>query len=235
MQCLVGNEITLKRRHFILVERRCIRSAPHVPHIVQCKVLLLRTVLVKVRGTDQLVRFLQQLMSPIFFLADAHMLETSVFVQGYGSVVQQVTVAHQIHAAIRKQATHVFLQLLAIHKRSVYLVHQLPFLIGQAVRIGRVNGWEIGIAQLILFSFVHKHSPFKVYLMQQLPVLHAKLRTAVDDLRFQLELNNRNGLMHLRNQAQSLFIIIGIGKIHLRGKDGTRVIRISIHCKGGQR
>ena len=41
--------------------------------------------------------------------------------------------------------------------------------------------------------------------------------------------------MHLRNQAQSLFIIIGIGKIHLRGKDGTRVIRISIHCKGGQR
>ena len=29
--------------------------------------------------------------------------------------------------------------------------------------------------------------------MQQLPVLHAKLRTAVDDLRFQLELNNRNG------------------------------------------
>ena len=97
-------QIAFKGSHLVFIEGRGIRSAPHVPHIVLCKVLLLRTVLVKVRGTESTGPFLQQLMSPIFFLADAHMLETSVFVQGYGSVVQQVTVAHQIHAAIRKQA-----------------------------------------------------------------------------------------------------------------------------------
>ena len=128
-----------------------------------------------------------------------------------------------------------FLEFLAVHERSMNLIHQFPFFISQAIRISRVDGREIAVTQFIFFSFVHKYPPFKVYLMQQLPTLHTKLRTTVDNLRLQFELDNRNCFMHLCNQAQCLFIVIGIGKVHLRSKDSARIIRIGIHCEGSQR
>ena len=235
MQRLVGYEVTLESRHLILVERRSVRPAPHIPHIVQRKVLLFGTILVKVGGTDKLVGLLQQLMPPVLFLADAYVLEASVLIQRHGRMIQQVAVAHQIHTAVSKQAAHVLLQLLAVHKRGMNLVHQFPFLIGQAIRVSRVDGREVGVAQFVFLTLVYKYAPFKVYLMQQLPVGHAEFRTAVYNLRFQFKLDNRNGLVHLRNQAQCLFIVIGVGEVHLRGKDSAGVVRIGIHREGSQR
>ena len=38
-------------------------------------------------------------------------------------------------------------------------------------------------------------------MFKQQPVLHTKLRPAHDDLSFQLELNDGDGLMHLRVQT----------------------------------
>ena len=235
MQSLVGYEVTLKGSHLILVERGRIRAAPHIPHIIQRKILLRRTILVKVGGTDKLVGLLQQFMPPILFRSDTYMLETSVLIQGHGCVIKQVAVTHQIHAAVCKQATHMLLQLLAVHKRSMNLFNQLPFFIRQAIRVGRVDSREIGIAQFVFFAFIHKYVPFKVNLVQQFPVVHAKLRTPVYNLRFQFELDYRNRLVHLRNQPQCLFVVIGIGKVHLRSKDGARIIRIGIHCESSQR
>ena len=40
--------------------------------------------------------------------------------------------------------------------------------------------------------------------------------------------------MHLSYQAQSLLIIMSVGKIHLRHEDGARIIGIRIHCKSSQ-
>ena len=40
--------------------------------------------------------------------------------------------------------------------------------------------------------------------------------------------------MHLRYQAQSLLIVVGIGKIHLRHEDRAGIIGISIHGEGCQ-
>ena len=45
MQCFVGHKIAFKGSHLFFIEGRGIRSAPHVPDIIQCKLFLVRTVL----------------------------------------------------------------------------------------------------------------------------------------------------------------------------------------------
>ena len=150
-------------------------------------------------------------------------------------MIKKIGIGNQIHSAIRKQATHVLLQLLAIHKRIVNLFHKFPFFVGQSIRIGRIYGREVCVTQGIFFAFVHKDSTLKIDLLQQLPVTHPELRTTVYYFSFQLKLDDRNRLVHLGDQTQSLLIVIGVGKIHLRHKDGTRIIGISIHGKSCQR
>ena len=75
-------------------------------------------------------------------------------------MIQQVAVAHQVHTAVSKQAAHVLLQLLAVHKRGMNLVHQFPFLIGQAIRVSRVDSREVGVAQFVFLTLVDKYAPF---------------------------------------------------------------------------
>ena len=231
MQCFVGHKIAFKGSHLVFIEGRGIRSAPHVPDIIQCKLFLVRTVLIKVSGAYQLVGLFQQLASPVFLLADADMFETAIRIQRHGSMIKQVTVAHQIHAAIRKQAAHVLLHLLAVHERRMNPVHQFALFVRQTIRVRRVYGGEIHIAQRIFLAFVYKHTTLEIHQMQQFPVLHTELRTAADDFRLQFQLDNRNRLVHLCNQPQGLLIVFRIGKVHFRRKDGARVIRIGIHGK----
>ena len=127
------------------------------------------------------------------------------------------------------------LQLFTVHKRSMNPAHQFTFFLREAVRISRIHRWEIRITQRILLSFIHKDAPFKINLMQQLPILHVKIRTAVDNLRFQLKLNKGDSLVHLRNQPQGLLIVFSIRKVHFRSKERTRIFPVSIHGKGSKR
>ena len=150
-------------------------------------------------------------------------------------MIKKIGIGNQIHSAIRKQATHVLLQLLTIHKRIVNLFHKFPFFVGQSIRIGRVYGREVCVTQGIFFAFIHKNSTLKIDLLQQLAVTHPEFRTTVYYFSFQLKLDDRNRLVHLGDQTQSLLIVIGVGKIHLRHKDGTRIIGISIHGESCQR
>ncbi len=114
------------------------------------------------------------------------------------------------------------------------LFYQFAFFFRQPVRIGRIYGREVGIAQSIFFSFVYKDATLKINLLQQFAVGHPKLRTTVDNFGLQFKLDNGNGFMHLSDQAQSLLIIMSVGKIHLRHEDGARIIGIRIHCKSSQ-
>ena len=107
-----------------------------------------------------------------------------------------------------------------VHERSMNLFNQLH----SSVR--RLRVWqgqcsrEIGIAQFVFFAFVHKQSRSKSILLRRFR-LSISTRTPVYNLRFQFELNYRNRLVHLRNQPQCLFVVIGIGKVHLRSKDSN--------------
>ena len=206
-----------------------------MPDVVHSKFFIILSFFIKVCGTNQLIGFIEQLTSPIFLAPYLDMLETAIFIQRHGSVIEKIGIGNQIHSTIRKQTAHVLLQLLTIHKRIVNLVHKFPFFFSQTIRIGRIYSREICVTQRIFFAFVHKNSAFKVYLFQQLPVAHSKLRTAVYNFGFQLELDDSDRLMHLCYQAQSLLIVIAVGEIHLRHKNSTRIICISIHGESCQR
>ena len=115
------------------------------------------------------------------------------------------------------------------------LIHKLTFFIRQAVRIGGIYRWKVRVTKGILLTFVDKDTTLKIYLLQQFTICHSKLRTAVDDLGFQLKLDNSDRLVHLSNQAQRFLIIMSIGKIHFRHENGARIISVSIHSKGSKR
>ncbi|EJW96034.1 hypothetical protein EVA_15854 [gut metagenome] len=234
MQFLVCQEVTFESSHLVLVEQRRLRSAPHIPHIIQCEVLFLLAVLVKVSRTDQLVTLVEQLPSPILLPFDLHMLKAAVLVQRHRCMIKQVRVGHQIHPPIRIQTAHVLLQLLTVAERIMNLLHQLPFFLRQLIRIGRVHRREMRIPHLVILPLIHKHAPFEINLFEQLPTLHGKLRTTVNDLSLQLKLDNRNRLVHLRNQAQRLLVVLAIRIIHLRHENLTRIIAIHIHGKRSQ-
>ena len=72
-------------------------------------------------------------------------------------------------------------------------------------------------------------------MVEQQAVVHLELGTAADDLAFQLELDNRYRLIHLRDQADRLFIERGVGCIRLRHEQVARIIAVHIHCERGQR
>ena len=78
-----------------------------------CKIFSL---FVEVGGTDQLIGLIQKFVSPILFSAYLDMLKATVLIQRHGSVIKKIGVGYQIHPAVSKQATHMLLQFLAIHK-----------------------------------------------------------------------------------------------------------------------
>ena len=234
MQRLVRNEITLKGCHLVFIERRGIRPTPHIPDIIHGEKFFFIAVFVKISSTDQLVDLVHQFLTPIFLSSDIDTLETAILVQRHGSMIQKVRITYQIHAAIGKQTTHVLFQLFTIHERIVQLIYQFFFFIRQAIRIFRIYCREVRITHLVLLTFINKNTALKIDLLQQLPVLHAKFRTAVDYIRFQFKLNNRNRLVHLRDEPQSLFVISRIRKVHFRSENSTRIIGISIHGKCSQ-
>ena len=64
----------------------------------------------------QLVDFIEQRFSLIRFAVDVNFFKRPVVVERNGSMVKQVIVTHQIHAAVGKEATHVFPHFLAVHE-----------------------------------------------------------------------------------------------------------------------
>ena len=235
MQALIRNEITFERSHLVFVERRGIRSAPQIPDVIHGKAFLFFIIFIKISRTNQLVYLVQQVLPPILFTADIHVLETSILVERHRGMIKQIGIAHQIHTSIGKEATHVFFEFLAVHKRVMYLFYQFLLFISQTIRICRIYRREVGIAQRIFFAFIDKYSPFKVDFLKQLATTHSELRTTINNVCLQLKLNDGNSFMHLGYQPQGLLVISRISKVGLRCKDGTGIIRISIHRKSGKR
>ena len=127
------------------------------------------------------------------------------------------------------------LHLLAILERMVQFGHQVTLLIRQSVRILGIHCWQESILHRILLAIIAEHLTFKINHMKQLPTLHVKLRTPVNDFSLQFKLNHGDSLVHLSNQTQRFLIMIYFIHRHLRCKHLTRVICIRLHGEGGQR
>ena len=116
MHFFVFQEIAFKSSHLILIKQRRVRTTPHIPDIIHRKFLILLSLFVEVGGTDQLIGLIQKFVSPILFSAYLDMLKATVLIQRHGSVIKKIGVGYQIHPAVSKQATHMLLQFLTIHK-----------------------------------------------------------------------------------------------------------------------
>ena len=119
--CLPENSVRKSPSYLYQTEE--LPDHTHIPDIVHRKFFIILSFFVKVCGTNQLIGLIEQLTSPIFLATYLDMLETAILIQRYRSVVEKIGIGNQIHSAIRKQATHMLLQLLAIHKRIVNLFH----------------------------------------------------------------------------------------------------------------
>ena len=124
---------------------------------------------------------------------------------------EQVAVEYLIQPALGIQEADVLLQLFAALERRGELVDDLALLRGQGIGVGGVHGGEVAVLQRIrLFPDGHR-LVFIVDLVQQQPVVHAKLRAAHDLLPLQLEEDDGDGLVHPgREQLVLLGILVGI-------------------------
>ena len=75
----------------------------------------------------------------------------------------------------------------------------------------------------------------QVQVVQQQTVVHAKLRSAANNLTLQLKLQYRHRLVHLRHQVLRLLVHAIVGKLGLRKEECARVVAIDLHGEGGQR
>ena len=71
--------------------------------------------------------------------------------------------------------------------------------------------------------------------MKQHAVIHSEIGTAFDDFRFQFELDDADGFMHLSNHAQGLFVVRAFLTFYFGTEQAARVFSISFHGKGCQR
>ena len=126
-----------------------------------------------------------------------------------------------------------FLKFFAVAKSCFHTFYHITLSCCQLIWMFPVNRREFCIQHRIFFS-VRKcnYSLYRIDPVKQTAVFHMKFSVSVDKLSFQLELNDRNCLMHLLTQFFFQCIIIG-SSLHL--KCITRIIFVNFHGKSSER
>ena len=103
-------------------------------------------------AADELVDAFHQGATFVFFAVDIDLRKSAVLVERDCGVVQEAIVADEEQAAVLVNAAHMVLQLFAVCKRVVELLHQLLLLVAQLVRVGGVDGGEIVVAESVFLA-----------------------------------------------------------------------------------
>ena len=180
-----------------------------------------------------MVDFIEERLALVFLSVDGDVFERAIVVEGYGSVVEEVVVAHEIHAAVGEEATHVLAQLLAVDKRSVQPVDEFFLLGSQRIGVGRVDRGENLVTQGIFFPVENQHATRIVDFVEQQAVVHFKIGVRKNELSFEFELYDGDGFVHLRQEAAGLVAIFAVEA--LGQEEGAGVVFVLLDGKGGQR
>ena len=165
---------------------------------------------------------------------DFNFTQGSVFVEWNGRMEEQVAVVDGVHAPVSENVSDVFAQLLTHHERMVKLLHEDGFFLGQAIRVVGIDSGEVVAEQLIVFPIEMNDAFFVVNHAEKLSSLHIPLGVAVEDLRFQFELNDGDGFVHECRQAFGFFINV-LGSATQAGlKFFAWVVAIGFHCECGK-
>ncbi len=149
---------------------------------------------------------------------------------------EQVGVADLVHAAVREQAAHVLFQFLATFERMLDAPHQFFFFDRKGIGVLGIESRPVLVFQLVFLSFDTDRPAVEVDMVEQQAVVHPEFRTAADDLAFQLELYDRDRLVHAGDQLGCLFIEGRIRCVRTRDEQFAGVVSIDFHgeCRQGQ-
>ena len=232
MGLLLRQKIPLEGSHLILAEQRGIRAQPDIPH----DVLSVFPVLL-IQSKEALAHIAVQRViqgTPLEGMSEkAHLSQAPVLIQRHASVIQQVVVVHLVEVPFRQQKPHMLLQLLAAQERAFQALHHFLFLLGQRIRILRVNGREIHIQHRVFLSIQGNGSFLIIDPVEQRPVLHMKSLLPLDNLSLHLELDHGDCLMDPQVHLH-LRLADGI-VLPFQGKAGTGIRLIDTHGKRRQR
>ena len=176
----------------------------HEPHGVHAVLLALWIIGVEITLPRQAVDAVEKLLAAEQLAVDVEQLEFAVFVHRDAAVVEQVAVVDQVEAAGREQETGMLLQLLAIGERQPELVDDGLFFGGQYVRVVRGYGREESVEQRVIDAVKRDDAARVIDLVEQQAIFHLVMRTTLDELAFELELDHRHGFLHLRHQPDLL-------------------------------
>ena len=229
------DEIAFEGGHFRFVEKWTFRAAPEVEEVIDGILAFSGFGVVLESRANEHARIMEQVFSAISAPGiDFHFAQGAVFVEWNGGVEEQVAVIYGVHASVSEDIPYVLAQFLADHERMVELLHEDFFLIGQEVRIGRVDGREVVADQLVVFPVEVDGSLFVINQVEKVSALHVPLWVSVEDLRFQLELDDGDGLVHERRQAFGL-VVYALGSAAQAGLEFlARVVAIGFHRECGQ-
>ena len=142
---------------------------------------------------------------------------------------QQIPVVNLVEAALGIEETDVVLQLLAALKGFGELVDDRGFLRGQLIGIRRIHGREIGVLQRIDRAVDGDAAVCVINLIQQKAIFHAVFRMSENLLPFQLEKDNRDGLVHAGGEQLVLLgIMRGVRLRELHGKAGYVAVFVDL-------
>ena len=171
---------------------------------------------------------MQQVLTAIFLtFIQFDLFQTTVFIQGYRSVEEQVVVVYSIHTTMTQDGAHVFVQLLTDLKRVVQFFKYCSLLFGQLIRMLWIYCGEVTTRHWIFNTIHHAGAFLKVDIVEHRTVLHLPLRMFVVEGSLHLELYHGNRLVHLSNLYPQSVVDLVVFWHEL----GTRIIGIRLHGK----
>ena len=111
----------------------------------------------------------------------------------------QVVIAPQVHRAVADDVLHVLRQFLTVNERMSQAIHAQLFFRGQLIGVRRINCGKQGIAKFVRRAVDLDGSPVMIDPVQKATMLKLPFGIAIDHLSFQLELHDRNRLLHARD------------------------------------
>ncbi len=166
---------------------------------------------------------------------DGDILERAILVQWNRGMIEQIAVGDRVEATIAEHALHVLAQLLALGKGLMELLDNGFLLRREFIRMLGIHRREIGIQQLIFLATNLDDALAQVHFVHEQAVFHPKVGTTLDGSSLKLELDDADGLVHLRHELRRAGTLGILGTAVLGQETLTGVACIGVHGKRGQR
>ena len=125
-----------------------------------------------------------------------NLAEAAVVVERNTAVVEEISVYLSVHSAVVVDELYVLSQPAGVAEGALQYSHKLALLSAQLQRVGRINCREGFVSQLVFLSADIYHAAPEIHLVEEAAPVHTVFRMIFNELSFELELYDRDSLMH---------------------------------------